>query len=551
MNIVAGGGDGFNGLTLTNYGTVNWTNTTLKGVNDHNAAIYNYGLWNAQSDNTFQGGINDGTSRFYNYGTLLKSGDSGTTIFDAAVVFYNSGTVEAASGALDLEGGGTGSNADFVTSGTGAINIYGYTFDGSTTFSGPGSYVAGGLAAFAGTIAGTLNWDGGSLTGAATLVTNRTINIVAGGGDGFNGLTLTNYGTVNWTNTTLQGINGDNAAIYNYGLWNAQSDNTFQGGVNNNTTLFENFGTFLKSGSTNSTVLDGAVIFNNSGTVEVASGGVSVNAGTSSGGGFETAGGATVSLAGYGFTSTTTFNGSGGYVVGNATFAGTIAGTLGWAGGILNGALTVATNSFFNIGLGGAIGEFNGLTITNYGTVNWTNTTLQGVNSHNAAIYNYGLWNAQSDNTFQGGINNGTSLFNNYGTFLKSGNAGTTVLDGAVVFNNSGTVTCASGTLAIEGGGVNSGGGTFTTANGGLLSLDNLTLCQQREDHQRDGGGSRGQHDDQRRVDGDQSAIGGRSIGGQQYHCGDADVERGQFGGGADAGEQQRDEHCGRGRRWF
>ena len=56
---------------------------------------------------------------------------------------------------------------------------------------------------------------------------NSALNIVSGGGDGFYGLVLTNYGTVNWANTTIYGSGGANAQIYNYGVWNAQTDNTF------------------------------------------------------------------------------------------------------------------------------------------------------------------------------------------------------------------------------------------------------------------------------------------------------------------------------------
>ena len=61
------------------------------------------------------------------------------------------------------------------------------------------------------------------------------------------------------------------------------------------------------------------------------------------------------------------------------------------------------------------------------------------------------MWNAQSDNPFVGGYNGGSSLFENFGTFLKSGNTGTTTLDGNVVFNNTGTVDVESGELSLNG----------------------------------------------------------------------------------------------------
>ncbi len=479
LNIVAGGGNGFSGLVLTNYGTVNWTNTTLYGRDNKNAQIYNYGLWNAQSDNIFEGGYNNGTTLFDNFGTFLKSGNTGATLLDSSVVFNDTGAVVVERGTLDISGG-TSSGGLFTTA-TGAILSFvgtAYNFTNDNTFTGIGSFVAAG-ATFSGTILGTLGWDGGALSGVLSLPTNSVLNIVAGGGDGFNGLVLTNYGTVNWTNTALYGLNNKNAQIYNYGLWNAQSDNIFEGGYNGGTTLFDNFGTFIKAGNTNVSTLDSGVVFNNTGTVNVESGTLDIGGGTSSGGNFITASGAILSFVStaYNFTNSTTFTGRGGYLAAGATFSGIIAGTLGWDGGILNGVMTLASNSVFNIAFGSGSGEFNGLVLTNYGTVNWTNTTLYGMNKKNAQIYNYGVWNAQSDNTFQGGYNGGTTLFDNFGRFLKSGNAGATVLDGSVVFNNTGIVSVGSGTLNLEGGGINSGSGTFATAKGGLLGLDNMTFA--------------------------------------------------------------------------
>ena len=59
--------------------------------------------------------------------------------------------------------------------------------------------------ALAGTnvLTGTLTWSGGSIFGNLTVATNSVLNIVSGGGDSMDGLVLTNYGTVNWTNTTI------------------------------------------------------------------------------------------------------------------------------------------------------------------------------------------------------------------------------------------------------------------------------------------------------------------------------------------------------------
>jgi len=276
LDIVNGGGNGMDGLVLTNYGTVNWTNSTILSQAPGNALIYNYGLWNAQSDNTFQEGAGGGSTLFDNIGTFLKSGNTGTTTLDSGVVFNNTGTVTVESGTLDVSGGGTSSGGDFTTASGAFLNFIDtvYDFTNTNTFTGIGSFVAAG-ASFGGTIIGTLSWDGGSVSGVLTLATNSVLDIVNGGGNGMDGLVLTNYGTVNWTNSTILSQAPGNAQIYNYGLWNAQSDNMFVGGNNGGTSLFDNFGTFLKSGNTGATTLDSGVVFNNTGTVQANSGTVS------------------------------------------------------------------------------------------------------------------------------------------------------------------------------------------------------------------------------------------------------------------------------------
>ena len=244
----------------------------------------------------------------------------------------------------------------------------------------------------------------GGVWPASTIPTNSVLNIVAGGGDGFNGLVLTNYGTVNWTNTPLYGISGRNAQIYNYGLWNAQSDNTFTGAYNGGPpTLFDNFGTFLKSGNTGVTTLDSGVVFNNTGTVNVQSGTLDIRRGHEQRRQLYHRQRRDRQLyPGYTFTNSTTFTGIGSFVAGGATFGGTIVGTLNWDGGSFDRRHDSCHQQRLEHCGRGRQWRFNGLVLTNYGTVNWTNTTLYGISGHNAQIYNYGLWNAQSDNTFLG-----------------------------------------------------------------------------------------------------------------------------------------------------
>ena len=180
-----------------------------------------------------------------------------------------------------------------------------------------------GGATFDGMIVGTLNWDGGSLTGVLTVPAHCVFNIVQGGGNGLNGLLLTNNGTVTWSNTTIYGLNSNNARIYNYGLRDAQSDNTFVGGYSGGQSIFYNIGTFRKSNGTGATTLDTGVAFNNTGIVRVATGSVNIGGGTSSGGTFTTVGAMIVNFVGapYHFTNSTQFVSAAGHP---AIFSGTI-----------------------------------------------------------------------------------------------------------------------------------------------------------------------------------------------------------------------------------
>jgi hypothetical protein len=247
-------------------------------------------------------------------------------------------------------------------------------------------------------------------------------------------------------------------------LWNAQSDNAFLGTYNGGSALFDNFGTFRKSGNSGVTTLDAGVEFNNTGLVQVENGTLAISGATSSGGDFAAAGGGIINFSGCLFTNTTTFTGPGSFLTGDTTFGGTLAGTLNWEGnnGHLIGNLTVASNSVLNIVFGGGLAMFRGCVLTNYGTVNWADTDIHGVDGYNEQIYNYGLWNAQSDNTFAAAYNGGSALFDNFGTFRKSGNTGVTALNGGT-FNNTGILDAQSGNIALQ--------GAYTLANGTKMSF--------------------------------------------------------------------------------
>ena len=74
-----------------------------------------------------------------------------------------------------------------------------------------------------------------------------------------------------------------------------------------------------------------------------------------------------------------------------------------------------------------------------------------------AAIYNYGLWDAQSDQTFNDAFG-GATVFNNSGVVRKSAGAGNTIFAGGVLFNQTsgGSVTSSgTGTTYLNAGNFN------------------------------------------------------------------------------------------------
>jgi hypothetical protein len=73
-------------------------------------------------------------------------------------------------------------------------------------------------------LSGTIGWTAGVLEGILTLASGSTLNITTGNNHDMPNCTFTNNGTVVWSNGTI--VCGGGTAIYNYGLWDAQSDQT-------------------------------------------------------------------------------------------------------------------------------------------------------------------------------------------------------------------------------------------------------------------------------------------------------------------------------------
>ncbi len=168
-----------------------------------------------------------------------------------------------------------------------------------------------------------------------------------------------------------------------------------------------------------------------------------------------------------------------------------VAGQIAWSSGLLgtaNVALNIGTNG--SLVLAGASGTtYNlGQPLGNAGTVQLVSGYLQFHGSYYGSMVNLpgGVVELTSDNITIGQYSAGPG-FNNEGTVVKSGGAGTSTIS-ATIFNNSGTVEANTGTISISstaanlttgsvfiGAGQTVLSGGTTTFNGSLTS-SNLVL---------------------------------------------------------------------------
>ena len=469
------------GCQLTNNGTVAWASGTIQCGNG--STIYNNGLWNAQSDQIVDNAYG-GSAVFNNYGTLRKSGGdsaSAYTLFTGGV-FLNqlAGVIDVQNGtnglALAFQGGGNFTGGYITTNqfgvtvlSSGGFNLNG-TITGTNTWENQGNLVGNNV------INGTLIWMGGNWNSATsvTIASNSTLT-VAGGNNAMSGCLVTNNGAVLWESGTIQC--GGGTVIYNNGLWNAQSDQTLTNAYGG-TAVFNNYGTFRKSGGAGA---DAYSLFTSSVVFNQLAGVMDVQNGTN---------GLTLVLQGGG-------NFTGGYITtnqfgvtvlssGNFTLSGTVTPTNVFEGGgnlagnnVINGALTwevgnwnsassvtIAANSTLTVASGGGTNAMSGCLVTNNGTVVWASGTIGCGNG--SAIYNYGLWNAQSDQTLTNAYG-GTAVFNNRGILHKTGGTNSTAFLAAFV-NQSGAMDADSGAVSLGGNNYSQGGGGLAINLGGTNS---------------------------------------------------------------------------------
>ncbi len=361
-------------------------------------------------------------------------------------------------------------------------------------------------------VTGTTNWTGGTLTGAGTTTANGALSIAStstktiGGGR-----TLVNNGAATYSGGTI--TMNTPATIRNAAgrTFDMQFDGAFNWSSGAVVPLFENDGTFTKSGGTGTANMH--VAFDNDGTVSIQTGRLDAyqyGATTTSDGRFEIAAPAVLELRNgtYNLTETSevagagvlegsgaTVNVGGAYphsgtllVSGSAvnlTPAPTVA-TMRVTGGVLNLATGATDATVANLQLiGGTLTGPGDVTIT--GPTTWSGGTMSGTGTtftnglltmngttrtlartleNNAGtVYTAGTLTMNSpsrfhvpagqtfDMQFDGTINWGSGsdvpTFDNDGTFTKTGGTGTGGM--FVAFPNDGTVA------------VNTGGSTSTS----------------------------------------------------------------------------------------
>jgi hypothetical protein len=419
--------------------------------------------------------------------------------FYAGVSQYGSDFITPTGTTIEIRGGrNISGNTNWTTHGTFQVGA-GSTFNrfgGNLGGGGEIRVLSGGTMA----LGGNGNWSGPA--GAITIEGGGTLQL--GGHDNginrFYNRTLTNYGTVQHDASQV-GLNSA-SVVTNHGTWNSQTsaggffthDGQPAGG------LFENFGTFNKTGATSLEFGSGSggPAFTNHGIVNVNQGTFSIHrtstfTGTSVA---NIASGATLLLRDgtNNLQDGSRFQGAGTLSLGDAGqhhLNGTIhADNASFWGGTLQGTHTL-TGTWNKSGSGGNMGtagtttiangatwnfqastNLRGRTFVNQGTVNRTDGQLEF--SPDTIIQNHGTWNDAnqggsygSQNSPQGG------LFENFGTFNKTATGTLSFASGSggPAFTNHGIVNVNQGTFSIHRTSTFSGTSVANIASGATLLL--------------------------------------------------------------------------------
>ena len=465
-------------------------------------------IWNNQAGSVldlknaaqiyYWGGV---PASFENLGTVVKSGGVGVAYFDFTV--QNQSTFAVNSGTLNLRQGGTlaagwsvGAGATLVFNG-GVFNNH-----ASSGFSGPGRFViAGGTynvvanqttgifleLASAGTLQGAadltltgrFDWTGGQIEGTGKLAwpAGALVGVRPGGPHTLRDRRIVNGTTVAWTSPGPD--------YFGFGsIWENQPGSLldlqnaaqvyFWAGV---PTVFQNAGSFLKSGGVGAAYFD--CLVQNSGTFAVKAGNLNLRQGAVLSAAWQVDSGASLIFNGGTFTTaaTTALAGSGRYLISGGTYnvaasqvtdvylelgvsgtlqgAGdlTLNGQFDWTGGQIEGTgkLTFGSGSVVSV-LPGGPHTLRDRRIVNQTSVDWSSPGPDyvgfGAIWENQAGAVLDLKNA-AQIYFWSGV---PAAFQNAGTLVKSGGVGIAYFDFQV--QNTGTFYVNTGNLTLRQGAV-------------------------------------------------------------------------------------------------
>jgi hypothetical protein len=448
---------------LTNQGTITWSGASHLSMNSCYLQNLPGGLFEIHNNQWLA--YYTGAPVVNNSGTIRKSAGGGDTIIGVPLI--NSGTLEVQSGRIAYAGNSqfnagtafTGGGTNFLYNGTVSLNgsLTSQNLEITTAVTIAGTH----------TLSGTVQWTGGTITGAMTLATNGTLNI-SGTADHMLSGDLNNQGLLVWSGAHLFFMNNGHITNSTGGLFDIQNNQTlsFYSGV----PIVNNSGTVRKSIGGGDTIIGVPLI--NSGTLDVLSGRVAYNDGSQ----FNSGTAFTGTGTNYLYHGTVTLNGSltseNLEIAPGVTVAGThtLSGTVQWTGGIISSAMTLATNGTLHIN-GSADHMLSGA-LNNQGLMVWSGAHLFYLANGHITNFTGGLFDIQNNQPLS--FYSGVPTVNNSGTIRKSAGGGITIIGVRLI--NSGALDVPSGMIAYNDGSQFKTGTAFTGTGTNYLYHGTVTL---------------------------------------------------------------------------
>jgi hypothetical protein len=517
---------------ITNAGTINFVNTSTEDTTFDGATLTNTGTIDFQNNYDLNSDPGSHIINNNSGGLIVKSSGSGTVEINLTVNNAAGATIEAQTGDIELNGGGTVSGTYSIASSQFIRLLAGtYTMSGSPTVSGggllridgatlhantgvnvtiPNLTLASGTVTGAGDVrvSGNFDWRGGTIAGSGMRVLNSTstptlsCNLSDCLLDGA-ALQLRASATFAAGMKDLVFSNGASLIIDAGKTLGISLTGDFRNGSGAASSIINN-GTIWKNTSSLSSTIDVPVTLSGTSTVDIDdgtlqfAGGVTLAAGAdldiAAGGTLEVTAGVFLFNSGTGsMPGIGAFEVSGGKLrvptgvsktIPNVTLQGSgvidgggnlfLSGTITWAGGTMGSAAAPGGATLINSG--------STLNVTAAGAPTLTQSRF---------FENNGTLNLPAS----GGINlSGSATIQNNGTIAKN-TSGLSTIQPRVENSNGGTVSATTGTIAFSGGGIFAGaysissgatialaGGTFTlgstsTVTGaGTLSINGATL---------------------------------------------------------------------------